>query len=69
MTKGTPNAPSSRLGFASFTKTSAASSITMFMNSSKPCVIVISHTSRYANHSKEVQQKMKHSSRETRNVQ
>ncbi len=30
------HAPSSRLGFASFTYTSAASSITTFMNSSKP---------------------------------
>ena len=29
--------PSSRLGFASLTYTSAASSITTFMNSSKPC--------------------------------
>jgi len=32
----TGNAPSSRRGFASFTKTSAASSITTFINSSKP---------------------------------
>ena len=42
------HAPSSRRGFASFTYTSAASSITTFINSSKPCLadVLIFHVKK-----------------------